>query len=142
MFPLFAMMRVGKWQDILQDTSTVNPEWKYAGILNDFAKGMAYTKTGNHAQADKYLDQLHEKQKDKILRNRFAPHRSSPYECSIVAENILIANIEFNRKMYNEAFTAIKKAILAEDSLTYAEPKIWMLPARQYLGAFLLTLLN
>ena len=140
MFPLFAMMRVGNWQDILQDTSTINPEWKYAGILNDFAKGMAYTKTGNHTQAEKCLEQLQEKQTDKILRNRFAPHRSSPYECSIVAENILIANISFNRKMYNEAFTAIKKAILAEDSLTYAEPKIWMLPARQYLGAFLLTL--
>ena len=48
MFPFFAMMRMGKWQDILQDTSSINPEWKYAGILNDFAKGMAYAKTGDH----------------------------------------------------------------------------------------------
>src|SRR4029077_6733041 len=56
MFPSFAMMRVGKWQDILQDTSSINPEWKYAGILNDFAKGMANTKTGNHTQAEKYLE--------------------------------------------------------------------------------------
>lgn len=140
MFPLFAMMRMGKWQDILQDTSSINPEWKYAGILNDFAKGMAYAKTGDHPQAEKYLEQLREKQKDNKLRVRFAPHRSSPYECSIVAENILIANIAFNQKKYNEAFTSIKKAVLAEDSLTYAEPKIWPLPARQYLGAFLLTL--
>jgi tetratricopeptide (TPR) repeat protein len=140
MFPAFAMMRMGKWQDILQDTSSINPEWKYAGLLNDFAKGMAYTKTGYHTQAEKYLEQLREKQKDSKLRDRFAPHRSSPYECSIVAENILIANIAFNQKNYNEAFTAIKRAMLAEDSLTYAEPKIWMLPARQYFGAFLLTL--
>lgn len=140
MFPFFAMMRMGKWQDILQDTSSINPEWTYAGILNDFAKGMAYAKTGDHTQAEKYLEQLHEKQKDNGLRARFAPHRSSPYACSIVAENILIANIAFHQKKYNEAFTSVKKAILAEDSLTYAEPKIWMLPARQYLGAFLLTL--
>ena len=140
MFPLFAMLRMGKWQDILQDRSSIHPEWKYAGILNDFAKGMAYAKTGQYTQAEKYLEQLHEKQKDHKLRDRFAPHRSSPYECSIVAENILIANIAFHQKKYNEAFTSIKKAILAEDSLTYAEPKIWMIPARQYLGAFLLTL--
>ena len=29
---------------------------------------------------------------------------------------------------------------MAEDSLVYAEPNSWMLPARQYLGAFLLEL--
>ena len=32
----------------------------------------------------------------------------------------------------------MKQAINAEDSLIYEEPKLWMLPARQYLGAFLL----
>ena len=140
MFPLFAMIRMGKWQDILRDTSSINPQWTYACILNDFAKGMAYTKTGYHPEAEKHLKQLQEEQKDTILRIRFSPYMSSPYECSIVAENILIANIFYNQKKYNEAITAIKKAILAEDSLIYSEPKIWMLPARQYLGAFLLKL--
>ena len=140
MFPLFAMIRMGKWQDILLDTSSISPQWTYAGILNDFAKGMAYTKTGNHADAERHLRQLQEKKKETILRTRFAPYMSSPYECSIVAENILIANIFYNQKKYDKALTAIKKAILAEDSLIYTEPKIWMLPARQYLGAFLLKL--
>ena len=57
-----------------------------------------------------------------------------------MAENILAATILFDQKKYGPAITAIKKAILAEDSLIYAEPKLWMLPARQYLGAFLLKL--
>lgn len=140
MFPQLAMIRMGRWLDILQDSSSITPNWTYAGILNDFAKGMAYAKTGDNTQAEKYLNHLREKQKDAILRIRFAPHRSSPYECSVVAEHILLANTAFRQKKYNEAFTAIQKAILAEDSLTYAEPNIWMLPARQYLGAFLLTL--
>jgi len=140
MFPLFAMIRMGKWQDILLDSSSISPQWTYAGILNDFAKGMAYTKTGYHADAERHLKQLQEKKKETILRTRFAPYTSNPYECSIVAENILIATIFFNQKKYNEAITAIKKAILAEDSLIYSEPKIWMLPARQYLGAFLIQL--
>ncbi len=140
MFPPFAMIRMGKWQDILLDTSSINPQWTYAGILNDFAKGMAYTKTGYPAEAEKRLKYLQEKKKDTILQIRFSPYMSSPYECSIVAENILIANIFYNQKKYNEAIASIKKAILAEDSLIYSEPKIWMLPARQYLGAFLLKL--
>lgn len=140
MFPQFAMVRMGKWNEILQDNSSINPHWTYAGIINDFAKGMAYTKTGKHADAERHLKQLREKKKDATLRTRFAPYKSSPYECSIVAENILSANILYGLQRYTEAITAIKKAILAEDSLIYAEPKIWMLPARQYLGAFLLKL--
>ena len=51
-----------------------------------------------------------------------------------------MANTAFHQKKYSEALTAIKKAILAEDSLKYREPKLWMLPARQYLGAFLMKL--
>ncbi|MEJ0106913.1 MAG: hypothetical protein WDO19_32155 [Bacteroidota bacterium] len=92
------------------------------------------------AEAEKFLKQLQEKKKDTILRIKFTPYMSSPYECSIVAENILIAAIYYNQKKYKEAITSIKKAILAEDSLIYSEPKIWMLPARQYLGTFLLKL--
>jgi tetratricopeptide (TPR) repeat protein len=140
MYPLLAMVRMGKWQEILQDTTLIHTEWTYAGILHDFAKGMAYAKSRDYMQAEKHLSQLREKQKDSILRIRFAPHMSSPHECSIVAENILLANTTFYQKKHNETFTAINKAIRAEDSLIYAEPSLWMMPARQYKGAFLLTL--
>jgi hypothetical protein len=140
MFPSFTMLRMGKWQEILLDTTSINPQWTYAGLLNDFAKGMAHAKTSSFVQAENYLEQLRQKQKDEILRDKFAPYSSSPYECSVIAENILAANIFFKQKKYNAAISAIKKAILAEDSLIYAEPKTWMLPARQYLGAFLLQL--
>lgn len=140
MFPQFAMVRMGKWQDLLSDTSSINPEWTYAGLLDDFAKGIALSKTGNQAQAEIHLQQLQKKQEDKKLKEKFVPHASSPYEVAEVAENILLATIRFNQKKYAEAITAIRKAILAEDSLIYAEPKIWMLPARQYLGAFFMQL--
>lgn len=140
MFPELAMVRLGKWQDILRDTTVIAPGWSYAGVLNDFAKGMAYVNTGSLSQAEKHLKQLTEKQEDKILRIKFSPHSSSPYECSIIAENILRASILFKQKKHNEGITVIKKAILAEDSLLYAEPKTWMLPARQYLGSFFLKL--
>jgi tetratricopeptide (TPR) repeat protein len=140
MFPVLANVRMGKWQAILQDTTSINPEWTYAGILNDFTKGMAYAKTGDYAKAEGHLEQLKAKQKDTILRVRFTPMMSSPFECSVVAENILLATISFNQKKYDQAFTAIKKAIRAEDSLIYSEPDVWMLQSRQYLGAFLLKL--
>ncbi len=138
MYPALAMVRMGKWQDILGDTTSIDPQWTFGGLLNDFAKGMAYAKTGLFLQAGNYLKQLQEKKKDSILKIGFSPNKNSPYDCAIVAENILAATIYFDQKKYGPAIIAIKKAILAEDSLIYAEPKLWMLPARQYLGAFLL----
>jgi tetratricopeptide (TPR) repeat protein len=136
MYPSLANVRMGKWQEILNDTTTVNPGWSFAGILDDFAKGMAYAKTGSFVPAQKKLRQLAEKKNDKILKEKFAPHASSPFECATVAENILQANILFYQGNHAGAIAAIQSAILAEDSLLYSEPKIWMLPARQYMGAF------
>ncbi|MHA4844564.1 tetratricopeptide repeat protein [Flavitalea antarctica] len=140
MYPALANVRLGKWQAILDDNTSIDPQWTYAGILNDFTKGMAFAKTGDFKQAEKHLEQLRAKQKDSILRVKFSPMMSTPFECSMVAENILHATMLFNQKKYEPAFTAIKKAIHAEDSLIYSEPNLWMLPARQYLGAFLLQL--
>jgi tetratricopeptide (TPR) repeat protein len=135
-----AAVRMGKWQDILSDTVRIKSDWSFAGILDDFAKGMAHTKTGSLETAQKYLQQLREKKNDKILRDKFAPHTSTPYECATVAENILYANILFNQGKHNAAITAIKNAMRVEDSLIYSEPKLWMLPARQWLGSFYLSL--
>jgi tetratricopeptide (TPR) repeat protein len=140
MFPSFTMVRMGKWQEIINESISIDPKWSFAGLLHDFAKGMAYSRTGSFSLAEKHLEQLQEKQKDSILAVRFAPYKNSPYECSLVAENILAATILFDQKKYDAAIKTMKKAILAEDSLIYAEPKMWMLPARQYLGDFFLKL--
>ncbi|MBB1284528.1 hypothetical protein HRH25_09100 [Flavisolibacter sp. BT320] len=138
MFPQLAMVRLGHWNRLLQDNSAIEPDWQYAQVLHHFAKGMALAKTGNSAGAEAHLQQLREAMKGETLRKRFVPHTSSPAECAVVAENILQATIYYERKEPEGAIRTIKKAILAEDSLIYSEPKIWMLPARQYLGTYLL----
>ena len=137
-FPLLAAVRMGQWQQLLNNTETVNSSWTYAGLLQHFARGMAYAKTGDFANAEKQLGLLKTKQQDTILRVRFRPYMSSPYDCSRIAAHLLQATIAFGRKNDRAAFIAIDKAISAEDSLLYSEPNIWMLPARQHKGAFLL----
>ena len=134
------MVRMGKWNDILNDTTLINTDWSYASVINDFAKGMAYAKNDNISEAEKHLSSLHEKMNDPVLQVKFAPYASTPYESSVVAEDILSATISFEQKNYDAALSIIQKAILAEDKLLYAEPKQWILPARQYLGAYLLQL--
>jgi tetratricopeptide (TPR) repeat protein len=99
---------------------------------------MAYAKTNNVAKARNHLAQLRIKQQDSILKIPYRPYMSSPLECSEVAEYILESNIAFAQKNYKDALASIKKAIAAEDKLIYSEPNTWILPARQYLGTFLL----
>lgn len=140
MFPLLAMVRMGKWQEIIQDKTFIDASWTYAEVLNDFVKGMAFAKTGDLLQAEQWLKHLQAKKEDSILKILFAPYESSPYECAIVAENILKAVILFGQKKVDESLTYLQKAVAAEDKLLYTEPKLWMTPARQYLGSYLLQL--
>ncbi len=138
MFPELAMVRMGMWHDILNDTTTVDGTWTFAAILGHFAKGMAYAKTGQTVDAEKQLLLLREVKRDKALAAKFDPLSNSPLQCATVAENILLGNIRFQQKKYSEAVAALKMAMDTEDDMVYGEPKDWMLPARQYLGAFLM----
>lgn len=138
MFPQFAMVRMGKWQAILNDTSQINPSWRYASLLNDFVRGMAFAKTGSLPQAETHLAQLRAKMKDRLLKENFTPYMSTPYEVAVIAENVLAATICRQQKNGEAAIKFFRKAIAAEDSLLYIEPKLWMIPARQYLGVMLL----
>ncbi len=140
MFPELAMVRTGKWNDILNDTSPVKDDWPYAIMLRAFAKGMAYTKQDDIDDARTQLLLFRSKMNDPVLQNSSAPFLNTALECAAVPENILDATISFQQKKYADAITALKKAIIAEDKLKYSEPKQWLLPARQYLGAYLLQL--
>lgn len=140
MFPGFVMVRNGKWMEILNDSAYIPGDWTYAGIIRDFAKGMAYARTKEIAKAVKCLEALKQKKQDEILKTRFTPYMSSPFECTVIAENILYATILTEQKKYQSAIAAFTLAVKAEDELLYTEPKIWMIPARQYLGALLLQL--
>ncbi|MDQ3278856.1 MAG: hypothetical protein M3Q06_11055, partial [Bacteroidota bacterium] len=72
------------------------------------------------------------------MQEKFAPHMCSRYEVYKVAAYVLEATIQAAQKNTAASLTALEKAVRAEDSLIYSEPKRWMLPARQYLGALLL----
>jgi tetratricopeptide (TPR) repeat protein len=137
MMPVLAMVRLGKWQEILSDKIIPDPHWPYAGILYDFAKGLALLHTGSIDSADRRLKMLQEKITDSILKDRRIPFNTA-LQGAAIAENILQAEILFKKKKKSAAIRFINKAILAEDSLIYTEPKDWMIPARQFLGAYLL----
>ncbi|MEI9944979.1 MAG: hypothetical protein WDN26_12280 [Chitinophagaceae bacterium] len=138
MLPALVQTRLGKWKEIIADTLVIDKSWTYAGLLNDFAKGMAFANTENLTEARRYLEALREKAKDEILKQPFVPYMSSPKEVALIAEKILEATIYFFNKEQKLAAQSLQVAIAAEDKLIYVEPKVWILPARQYAGTYLL----
>lgn len=138
MMPVIMKVRLGKWKEIISDDDPP-VDWTYASLLSDFAKGMAFVNTNEIQTAKKHLELLREKSKDKILTIIDTPF-NSPSQGAYIAGNILTAAILFKEKKYDGAIDFLRTAIRMEDSLIYCEPKDWLVPARQYLGAYLLKL--
>ena len=137
MLPSLTLVRLGKWEEILKDSLTLEKKWTYASLLNDFARGMANVQTGKITQARSHYFQLLQKTGDPLLTKRRIPF-NSPVEIARIAGNILIGAIEFAEKNYDKSIASFNKAIQMEDALIYTEPNDWPIPARQFLGAYYL----
>lgn len=139
MMPLFTQVRLGKWDELLKDTVRPDTSWTYAGILDNFAKGLAYVYTRKPDLASGQLVQLRRKMSNPILKQRRIPFNTA-LQSAQIAENILNAVILFDQKKNAAGIQCLNEAIKIEDEMIYSEPMDWPLPARQFLGAYLLKL--
>ena len=137
MIPSFTKVRMGKWNEILKDDAEPDTSWTYAGIIQDFAMGMAFANTGHPDSAKRRLVMLRNKSRDTILSVADTLSNKA-IQGAVIAGEILNSVIYYAEKKYDSAVAHILLAIQAEDELFYTEPKDWMIPARQYLGFYYL----
>lgn len=137
MMPVLTMVRLGKWHELLKDSIGPNPEWAYARVLHHFARGLAFLYTGGQDSAVAQLALLRSRLDDAPLKQRHIPFNTA-LEGATVAENILNGAILLNRNKFDDGMAAFKKAVEVEDNMIYAEPTEWPIPARQFMGAYLL----
>ncbi len=136
MIPELAYARLGKWQEILNQPHP-DAQWKFAVILDDFAKGVAHIHNKNIPEAQKCLDELRSNLSDGLLAIRAMPF-NKPQQVGQIAADILSGEILYAEGKSDEAIAALKNAVSNEDQLIYREPQEWFIPARQYLGYYLL----
>jgi tetratricopeptide (TPR) repeat protein len=136
MLPVQARVRLGKWDEILQ-ADAPDRRWRYAQVLDHFARGMAHVRQNNPGAAKADLDSLELNLQDSLLGIRIMPF-NKPAECGRIAAGILRAEILFAEGRRQDAIAVFNVAVAGEDSLIYREPQQWLIPARQYLGACLL----
>jgi hypothetical protein len=137
MLPVLTKVRMGKWDDILSDDTKIPENWVYAQLLSDFATGMASTYKGERDNAASKLASLRQRLKDPALLKRRIPF-NSPKDAAAIAEKILEGTLLYSQKQPKKGLACLEEAVLLEDKLIHTEPKDWPLPARQFLGAYLL----
>lgn len=136
MLPVLAWVRLGKWDEILQAPSP-DQRWKYAALLDHFARGLANVHHKDLQAAKVDLDSLESNLQDSLLSVRLMPF-DAPARCGSIAAGILRGEILFAEGKQDEAIVALDQAVKEEDALIYREPQQWLIPVRQYLGACLL----
>jgi len=137
MMPVLTLVRLGKWEEILRDHHPPDEQWPYARILSNFSRGLAFVYTGHTDSAVQELQQLRDKITDPVLTRKRVPFNTT-LQSARIAEEVLQGVVLFAQQKDAAAISSLKKAISIEDSLIYTEPKDWMIPARQFLGAYLL----
>lgn len=138
MMPVLAQTRLGRWDDILSSPPP-DSTWKYAYVLDRFARGIAHVRKSNLDGARQCLKAINSQVSDSLLAVRFLPFNSPLQSCRIAAA-MLEGEVLFAEKKYDAAIVAFRRAISEEDQLIYREPDDWVVPARQVLGKYLLEL--
>ncbi|WP_215395728.1 hypothetical protein [Rheinheimera oceanensis] len=135
--PLFAQVRFGQWQAILQ-TPEPAADLPYMQAIWHYAQGMAALRTGRSADAKAHHSALLALVTEPAIAAMKVWDRYSLSHGVTLAERVLAAELAWAAKEKNRALSALQQALAVEDELPYDEPPAWHAPVRQTLGAMLL----
>jgi tetratricopeptide (TPR) repeat protein len=135
--PLYALVRFGKWDDILaepeMDKTLIYPRgvWHYA-------RGLAFLRKGMTDSAKKELAELTKIMDNKGLEPQTISGLNAMSAVLKLSAEILQGEIAAANKDYDKAVSHLERAVQMDDALNYDEPPAWHHPSRQVLGAILL----
>ncbi|HEX7942098.1 MAG TPA: hypothetical protein VF488_09850, partial [Gemmatimonadaceae bacterium] len=132
---LFVMVRFAKWSDILALPQPPEDAHIRTAFYH-WGRGVAHAALGSAADAEKERDAY-------LAASRTVPNDTlfnlNPAANVIaVASAVLDARIASAKGDLDAAIASWKKAVEAEDTITYNEPPDWFYPTRESLGAALI----
>lgn len=135
--PYQALVRFGKWDEILQE-----PPPDYEGPLVTglwhFARGMAYSAKQQFEKAEAALRALRKLANDPKVAEIVLWSPNSIEKLLSIGALVLEADMASRKGEYDRAVGLLDKAVRLEDGLNYIEPPDWGFPVRHLLGAVLL----
>jgi len=134
--PLYAKVRFGKWDEILQEKSPLVNRPFYTGIWH-YARGLAFTAKGQSGSARKELASLHKLASDPSVAS-LKVGATTVGNLLEMGSSVLAGELEAKGGNFEKAISQLERAVRLQDGLPYNEPADWYYPVRQSLGAVLL----
>ena len=136
--PLFAYTRFGEWDMVLNEPRPPEDSLFWTGVWH-YARGLAFTATGNLDEAARELNRLREiAAYDSLEGYRVTFSRNGAKAILDLAAEVFAGELSAKRGDYDIAIARLHRGVLLEDNLIYNEPPDWHVPVRQSLGAVLL----
>jgi len=136
--PLYALVRFGRWDEILRDTLPPDVAEPYPLAIWHYARGTARARLGQLAAAREDLARLERYAADPALAKTKIKNINAAEKLARIAALTLRADIALAERKPADAVPLLVEATAIEDSLTYDEPHLWLAPTRHALGAALL----
>ena len=138
MLPLYALVRFGRWREILEDTLPPDVNEPYPLAIWHYARGTAFARTGRMAEAQRELAALERYAADPALEHARIKNINAAAALVRIATLTLGADIAADAGNADAAVARLADATAVEDALAYDEPHLWLAPTRHALGAALL----
>ncbi|KAA2239173.1 hypothetical protein F0L74_23490 [Chitinophaga agrisoli] len=135
--PIFAMVRFGKWDSLLQMPAP-DKHLRFVNAMWFYGQGVAYARTNQPEKAQLAADSIAAIRADTSLKSIETGARNSSYAIMDIAEKIVRGEIAAAQKDYPTAIATLTEAVKLEDALLYNEPVDWHHPVRELLGDVLL----
>jgi tetratricopeptide (TPR) repeat protein len=134
---LFALVRFGKWEEILEE-SQPDPQFQYTNGAWHYGRGLALTRLGRLDEAAEELAQLDELAQTPELAEMIMASFASAQTILQIEAHILAGELAAAQGDFETAISELEAAVALQDGLPYIEPPAMYFPVRQSLGAILL----
>lgn len=134
--PLCAMVRFGKWSDIL-DQPKPPVDLRYMTAIWHYARALAFIAQNKIQDAKEEQTQL-ESVATNVPEDRLMMGRNLAQKLLHIAKNLVAGELAAKQGEMDRAITYLRDAVSSQDSLAYNEPPAWYYPARHNLGAVLI----
>lgn len=134
--PLYVMVHLGRWDEILQEPHPGEP-LLYPSAIWHYARGMAYAAKGDLQAANAEMKALQGIAMRDELKELSVWDMNTMDDLVNIAAYNLEGEIAGHKGDYATAVDRFSKAIAIEDQLTYTEPPDWFFSVRLSLGHWL-----
>jgi tetratricopeptide (TPR) repeat protein len=134
--PLLAYARFGRWEDILKQSAPADI-YPFDNAMARYARSLALAAMSEVSDAEKEFRRFKDFQSNEGVKAMDNPYFPGT-KILAVAEQVLAGKIAGARGDKEKLVEHMRKAVEAEDQLSYMEPPYWYYSAKLSLGAALL----